>query len=327
MKGQKYTLPILLAFLVAILASGLSPVSVATILKEPIFGTNIVQQSELHHVYTVKRPALSNASSITFAVIGDYGQASQSEQDVANLVKSWKPDVIITTGDNNYPGGSQATIDQNIGKYYHRYISSYKGSYGSGASLEEFFPSLGNHDWAVPGASAYKNFFSLPGNQRYYDFYWGPVEFFALDSDPHEPDGVTQNSVQARWLKAELAISTARWKVVYFHHPPFTSGTVHGASDWMRWPFARWGATAVLSGHDHIYERLSIDGIPYFVNGLGGAEKYGFGVPVKGSQARYAGDYGAMLVKASLNKITFQFISRKGKVIDTYSMTKQSIRN
>ncbi len=322
MKGHKYVILILLAFLVAIFASGVSPVPLATILKGPIFGTNIVQQSQLHHVYTVKRLRYSTASTVTFAVIGDYGQAGQPEQDVANLVKSWKPDFIITTGDNNYPGGSQATIDQNIGKYFHQYISAYKGNYGSGASLEEFFPSLGNHDWAVPGAKVYKNFFSLPGNKRYYDFYWGPIELFALDSDPHEPDGVTQNSIQARWLKAELAASTAKWKIVYFHHPPYSSGTIHGASPWMRWPFAQWGAIAVMSGHDHVYERLLINNIPYFVSGLGGAEKYGFSTPVKGSQVRYAGDFGAMLVKASLNKITFQFINRKGKVIDTYSMTK-----
>ena len=45
--------------------------------------------------------------TIHFAVIGDYGDAGQAELDVANLVKSWNPDFIITTGDNNYPGKSK----------------------------------------------------------------------------------------------------------------------------------------------------------------------------------------------------------------------------
>ena len=38
----------------------------------------------------------------------------------------------------------------------------------------------------------------------------------------------------------------------------------------MQWPFAAWGADAVLSGHAHAYERIERDGIVYFVNGLGG---------------------------------------------------------
>ena len=45
------------------------------------------------------------------------------------------------------------------------------------------------------------------------------------------------------------------------------------------------GATAVLAGHDHDYERLIIDGLPYFVNGLGGGGIYQFTTPVPGSGA------------------------------------------
>ena len=52
-----------------------------------------------------------------FAVIGDFGLAGQPEADVAALVKSWEPDLIITTGDNNYPDGEAETIDDNIGQY------------------------------------------------------------------------------------------------------------------------------------------------------------------------------------------------------------------
>lgn len=38
----------------------------------------------------------------------------------------------------------------------------------------------------------------------------------------------------------------------------------------MRWPFKEWGATAVMSGHAHVYERLEVDNLTYFVNGIGG---------------------------------------------------------
>ena len=88
----------------------------------------------------------------------------------------------------------------------------------------------------------------------------------------------------------------------------------------MLWPFQEWGATAVLSGHDHDYERLIIDGIPYFVNGLGGGEIYYFKDPVPGSQVRYDADYGAMLVTADLQQITFEFYTRWGELIDRYQV-------
>src|SRR5262245_221000 len=91
-------------------------------------------------------------SPIRFAVIGDYGYAGQPELDVANLVKSWNPDLVITLGDNNYELGAASTIDQNIGQYYHQFISPYTGGYGLGDSVNRFFPCLGNHDWYTAGA-------------------------------------------------------------------------------------------------------------------------------------------------------------------------------
>jgi len=257
-------------------------------------------------------------SSIRFAVIGDYGSAGPPESDVANLVKSWNPDFIITLGDNNYPSGSATTIDTNIGQYYHELIYPYTGSYGAGATTNRFFPVLGNHDWRTAGAAPYLNYFSLPGNERYYDFIQGPVHFFALDSDPHEPDGYTQTSIQGTWLQNTLNDSAAPWQVVYFHHPPFSSSNKHGSTKYMQWDFQAWGADAILAGHDHTYERLLIDGLPYFVNGLGGASIYGFGGPVPGSQFRYNGDYGAMLVEAANTQIVFKFYTRAGILKDEY---------
>src|SRR5262245_34079066 len=147
----------------------------------------------------VGSPAQS-AQPVRFAVIGDYGLAGSNEAAVAALAASWAPDFIITTGDNNYYYGAAETIDRNIGQYYHAYISPYHGSYGPGATTNRFFPVLGNHDWDTPGAKPYLNYFTLPGNERYYDVVRGPVHFFMLDSDPREPDGTKMDSVQAAWL-------------------------------------------------------------------------------------------------------------------------------
>ena len=78
----------------------------------------------------------------------------------------------------------------------------------------------------------------------------------------------------------------------------------------------------MLAGHDHFYERLVIDTIPYFVNGAGGGGLYGFGPPVLGSVAEYNDDYGAMLVIATEHRISFQFITWQGYVVDYFEMNR-----
>ena len=259
--------------------------------------------------------------SLRFAVIGDFGDGGLGEADVAGLVHGWDPDIVITVGDDNYPLGAAGTIDAHIGQFYHDFIFPYTGTYGPGAAENRFFPTLGNHDWYTAGAKPYLDYFSLPGNERYYDFVQGPVHFFALDSDENEPDGINRASVQAGWLKQGLATSTSPWNIVYFHHAPYSSG-MHGSTTWMQWPFAAWGAQAVLSGHDHTYERLLVDGIPYFVDGVGGGGRYNFVNILPESQFRYNADYGAMLVTAASTDLYFEFSNRTGKLIDQYEVQK-----
>ncbi len=267
-----------------------------------------------------------------FAVIGDYGLDGPNELAVANMVKGWNPDFIATLGDNNYEDGFASTIDANVGKYYHDYIFNYQGSYGAGSATRRFFPTIGNHEYGAqddtPGRlNAYTNYFDLPGNERYYDYVEGPVHVFVINSDGNEPDGNDVGSVQANWLQAGLAAATEPFKLVMFHHPAYSSGS-HGNNDWMQWPFAQWGATAVLSGHDHDYERLSVGGLTYFVDGVGGAELTPL-VNIDPSVSKYqlAGSYGAMQVNVSGTAMTFDFYTDDGVLQDRYTLDPTNARN
>ena len=267
--------------------------------------------------------AAGAARAQRFAAIGDEGYAGPAERDVANLLKSWNPEFIITLGDNNYDLGDSTTIDQNIGQYFHEYIYQYKGRYGPRTSSNRFFPSLGNHDYYTRNGEAYRDYFTLPGNGRYYDLVRGDVHLFALDSDPLEPDGITATSRQAQWLRAALAASTSRWNVVYLHHAPYSSGQ-HGGTPELRWPFREWGASVVLAGHDHDYERLVADGLPYLVNGAGGRSLH---KPTKGtvaeSQVYFNADYGALLLDAAPDSLVMRFYTRRQQLIDTYVLRKE----
>lgn len=268
-------------------------------------------------------PAREVSLPVRFAVFGDYGFAGPEEAAVAEMVLAWEPDFIATTGDNNYPDGAANTIDENIGQYYHSYIGNYQGVYGEGSEENRFFPSLGNHDWGTPSLEPYLDYFTLPGNERYYEVNWGPVHIFIIDSDPREPDGVGVSRDQAAWLQSALAASDAEWKVVIMHHPAYSSSR-HGSNVSMRWPYAEWGADIVLAGHDHVYERLEVDGFPYITTGLGGYPvRYEFIVPIQYSLVRYRENFGALFVTADESSINFQFISIDGEIVDDFTLTTE----
>jgi hypothetical protein len=259
-------------------------------------------------------------ANVRFAIIGDYGVDDSNERDVANLVATnFQPHFVVTVGDNNYLGG--ANIDRAIGKYYHQFIGNYTGSYGAGASSNRFFPALGNHDWeAAGGYSAHTNYFTLPGNERYYDFVRGPVHFFIINSDVQEPHGTSATSAQAIWLSNRLAAATVPWRVVVAQDPPYSSAS---PTTRMRWPFEDWGASIVFSGHAHHYERIMLAGFPYVVNGAGGAGIAGFGAPISGSVLRYNSDHGAILVNATQTNITYEFwsVAGGGTLIDRFTQS------
>lgn len=272
---------------------------------------------------TAAPPATATAPTITrIAVIGDFGWAGDPEQQVATLVQSWHPNAIITTGDNNYPDGAASTIDANIGQYYHEYIGEYQGGYGEGAAQNRFFPVLGNHDWVSPGAQPYLAYFALPDNEHYYTTQIGPVAMFALDTTPGAP-GLSggADGEQGRWLQNALASSSACWKIVVTHHPPFSSG-LHGPSNWMQWPYKQWGADLVLSGHDHSYERFVIDGMIYVVNGLGGAPRYDRQTNQPGSVLFYNAAHGAIQLEAEGTTLISRFYTADNTLIDEFRIEK-----
>ena len=136
-----------------------------------------------------------------------------------------------------------------------------------------------------------------------------------------EPDGVTAGSVQAKWLKQRLGESNAPWKLVYGHRAPYSSGR-DGGNGFLRWPYAQWGASAVISGHVHNYERLLVDDIPYFVNGLGGNQIYQTVKPNPKSLFRYTAMHGAMRISGNSKRIVFEFINIRNQITDRHQLVQ-----
>lgn len=257
------------------------------------------------------------ADSITFAIIGDFGSGTRDSYLVSELVKSWLPDFIITTGDNNYPNGVQEDFESNITDYYGDYIynfdaASYDRCNGAAFSdkINRFFPSPGNHDVnSFHGLVPYQNFFTLPGKELFYKFTWGSVTFYSLNSTDRSL------SKQQKWLEEAVQGSRNAFNVVYFHHPPYSSGN-HGSDRRMQWEFDSLGVNAVVCGHDHLYSRIEKDdepGLYYLINGASGRSLYSCGKnpldPGEFSVVCYDEYFGAIRGRANAEKLILEFFS------------------
>ena len=97
---------------------------------------------------------------------------------------------------------------------------------------------------------------------------------------------VGPDSEQLRWLREDLRTHPTRCTLAYMHRPRFSSGK-HGNSERVKDAFRALydgGVEAVLSGHDHTYERFAPQdpdgradpdrGVRQFVVGTGGAPFY-----------------------------------------------------
>ena len=283
---------------------------------------------------SARRTDASTPAKLVFAVVGDYGVHGKQELAVAKLCGSWDASFVVGVGDNYYStvkGTGSDRYYNSAGFAYGKWMADVPKHHGKvvGTSkVNAFFPVLGNEDYNLSSSvKPYRDYFTLPGkgftsssgNERYYDFVIGRIHFFMVDSDHREPKGVSANSAQGRWLKTALASSESSWNVVVEHHPPYTS-CVFGLSPYMRWPYKKWGADLVLSGHAHVYERVVRDGLTYVDDGLGGASLHPFGSPIAGSKIRFNRGYGAMRGTVEGDKLIFEFRTTSGRLVDRFSL-------
>jgi 3',5'-cyclic AMP phosphodiesterase CpdA len=249
--------------------------------------------------------------SLKFAAIGDMGTGDKPQYEIGAQMNAWHSkfpfELVIMLGDNLY--GSQQPRD-----FVDKFENPYKPLLDAGV---KFYAALGNHD-------SQTNRFYKPWNmngERYYAFSKKNVKFFVLDSDYMDPK-------QLQWVDTELKGARDDWKIVYFHHPLYSSGGRHGSEVDLRVTleplFVKYGVNVVYSGHDHIYERMKPQkGIYYFVAGSAGQLRSGDLKKSALTEAGYDQDQTFMLNEIDKDELFFQAITRTGKTIDAGVITRQ----
>jgi hypothetical protein len=245
------------------------------------------------------------AGSVRFAVMGDMGTGDKPQYDVALQMERYREktmfDFVLMLGDNIYGGKSPAEMKK-------KFDDPYKPLLDAGV---KFYASLGNHD--NPNERFYKPF--NMGDKRYYSFKKGNAEFFALDSNYMDPE-------QLQWLTGALHDSNAAWKVCFFHHPLYSDGKFHGPDTDLRARiepiFQANGVRLVLSGHEHLYERIKPQGgIYYFVLGNSGELRPHNLKPSPDTAKGFDTDRDFMMMEIAGDQLYFQTISRTGETIDS----------
>jgi 3',5'-cyclic AMP phosphodiesterase CpdA len=266
-------------------------------------------------------PLPSRPLSLKFAVIGDSGRWSKEQQQTAQQLTMQRQkfpfEFVLMLGDNNYGDGSPESFKI-------RFEDPFKGLIAAGV---KFYAALGNHDvgsqWNYP-------LFNMKGH-RYYTFEERTgvlppltgerVRFFAVDS-------VTLDQAQVVWLDRELSGSKADWKIVYLHHPLYTSGRYAFSSAlWrpaMEPILIEHQVDVVFAGHEHLYERLHPqNGVVYFVTGGTGSVRTGDVQPSPALAKGYDRDLSFMLVEIAGDTMYFQAINRLGETVDSGRIKKR----
>jgi predicted phosphodiesterase len=294
------------------------PVSAESPVSSPsqnpeIKSSNSDSKANLEILETAEEPLLR------FAAIADNGFGSPDQFAVAKSM--WetyqqKPyALVLMAGDNIYSYGEISLAKARFEEPYAPLLSK----------DVKFYAVLGNHDIVKSNNGLDQiNYQPFNMSDRYYSFTKGDVnegtvEFFAIDTNGNAPW-----DAQLAWLDQQLAQSTAPWKIVYGHHPLYSSGR-HGSSPELKAKlapiFAKHKVPLYLCGHDHGYERsIPLDDTIYIVNGGGGAPLYKFGRSPH--TAFVSSQFSFMTFDVYQDKIITKAIATDGKVFDRAIITK-----
>ncbi|HEY4965221.1 MAG TPA: tartrate-resistant acid phosphatase type 5 family protein [Puia sp.] len=232
---------------------------------------------------------------LRFIVFGDWGRNGEDNQrevarEMGIVAKKFKPEFIVSTGDNIYPNGVRSTRD-------HNWIASFEDIYTDQSLQTDWWVVLGNHDYrgdpqAEIDYSAVDRRWNMPA--RYYSktFFIGEdstngVLLIFIDTTPFLSESYIGDKHQVRgqdtagqriWLEKTLAEAPAniKWKMVFGHHPIYTGGGRMKAKETVEMKnlfkpiFEKYHVNAYICGHDHNLQYIKPPGFThYFVSGAG----------------------------------------------------------
>ena len=274
---------------------------------------------------------------LRFAVIGDSGTGDAYQFRIAEQMLAWHDrlpfSLVLMLGDNIY-GGFLGTGGGHRNDFEEKFDRPYAGLLARGVV---FRATLGNHDMRRnDGRELIGDFerFHIGGPLGYYSFTAGEwqtetgepaplIEFFVLNTVRLE--GRRGDPEQLAWLEQALASSRARWRILYGHHPLYSTGARHGSKIEVRQRVepllagtdGKPRVQAALAGHDHIYQRWHPqNGVAYLVCGSSGKLRKGNARPSAQVAAVEDQLRTFMLWEATPAELRFRALNERGEAFD-----------
>ncbi|AFZ58308.1 metallophosphoesterase [Anabaena cylindrica FACHB-243] len=203
---------------------------------------------------------------LRFVSVADTGTGARGQYSVAKAMNFYHQknpyNVVVLAGDNIYNNGEIEKINAVFERPYQPLLK--KGV--------KFHACLGNHDIRTDNGVPQVKYAGFNMKGRYYTFGQDKIQFFALDTN-----GNADWKNQLVWLEKELSLSKADWKVVFGHHPIYSSGHYGSNSKFIKTftpLFQKYNVQLYINGHEHNYERTrSINGTSYLTCGAGAGNR------------------------------------------------------
>jgi hypothetical protein len=195
------------------------------------------------------------------------------------------------------------------------------------------FCAMGNHTY-MPGfsTSTFKKVMANPGNEEWYTWRTGSVQFIALNSTWYF-NPWTLSTTQVSWLVQTLQQATdgvddPKWIVAFFHIPPYSSGPwwrEFAERIWVRSfllsKLEQYGANLVIAGHDKHNEH-SKKGSLHIVQLASGNLSPSLTTYNPHKVWLNATDRTIGVFEVSDAKITVKFVSNQGQVLHQFDVTE-----
>ena len=238
-------------------------------------------------------PPADPRAPVRIAALADYGAGGDEAWAVARGIAAWRPDLVLTAGDNSYLSAAGPLLDRNIFRPLADVMRN-----------APVYVGLGDHDELPPGDGAIREAFDLPPGGRYAVAH-GPVQVVVL-GDQAGAEGV-------EFARQALAAPGFRHRFVVVHHPPQAGQPLVDVA-------RAAGVRAILSGHLHRYERRLVDGVRAFTVGTGGAPLGGaeFTRASAGAQVSLT-DFGHLRIEIRGARVEYAFVDQTGRLLDRAS--------
>ena len=274
--------------------------------------------SEIYHF----RTAPPDGGEFKIIVIGDNRPTSVSTEQpeeykqIADLIIAEEPHLILHSGDFVLDVGTDHE-DNLAGWAAFNNVTDRMGHYAP------IYGALGNHDTgSKTGERRLEYFFDAFEQygepQAYYSFDYAGVHFTIIDTEEFGYEGRIVGD-QLTWLVNDLESSTSPMKFVMGHRPMYPLNHIGDSLDSvpaerlaLQNLFEANNVTAYVCGHDHLYNRMTVNGMVHIISGGAGAPLYW--TPWGGNFHHY------VAANVSASEVDFAAIGLVGDVRDTYAL-------